>query len=58
MLSAWQVERYRWDRLPAPKAELDPAAFELHERVYRRYPRKYAEQTTATIAITSARRPA
>jgi non-haem Fe2+, alpha-ketoglutarate-dependent halogenase len=36
-----------FDHLPAPKTELDPLALELHEEVYRRYRRNYAEQIAA-----------
>ncbi len=34
-----------FDLLPPPQGELDPAAIERHERVYRRYRQNYAEQT-------------
>ena len=34
-----------FDLLPAPATELDPAALERHEHVYRRYRQNYAEQT-------------
>ncbi len=33
-----------FDLLPAPQAEFDPAALSLHEQVYQRYRRNYAEQ--------------
>lgn len=33
-----------FDLLPAPEAELDPAALDRHEAVYRRYRQNYAEQ--------------
>jgi len=36
-----------FDLLPAPQAEFDPAALALHEQVYQRYRRNYAEQIEA-----------
>jgi hypothetical protein len=36
-----------FDLIPAPETELDPAALERHERVYRAYRDNYAEQIAA-----------
>ena len=44
MLVRGQDTGGHFDLLPAPQAEFDPAALALHEQVYQRYRRNYAEQ--------------